>query len=75
MLRIKMFVVALLVVCFVELRAQASRWSEKQANDWYAKQGWITGSNFQPSTAINQLEMFQKETFDLATIDREFGWA
>jgi hypothetical protein len=75
MLRIKMFVIVLLVVCFAELQAQAPRWTEKQANDWYAKQGWITGSNFQPSTAINQLEMFQKETFDLATIDRELGWA
>jgi hypothetical protein len=75
MLKIKMFVVALLLVCSAELQAQAPRWTEKQANDWYAKQGWITGSNFQPSTAINQLEMFQKETFDLATIDRELGWA
>ncbi len=33
------------------------------------------GCNYQPSTAINQLEMFQKETFDIATIDRELGWA
>ncbi|HTL15727.1 MAG TPA: family 16 glycoside hydrolase, partial [Patescibacteria group bacterium] len=28
-----------------------------------------------PSTAINQLEMFQANTFDLATIDRELAWA
>jgi hypothetical protein len=60
---------------FSEGFTQAARWTEKQANDWYARQGWITGSNFQPSTAINQLEMFQKETFDLSTIDRELGWA
>ena len=31
--------------------------------------------NFQPSTAINQLEMFQAATFDPATIDKELGWA
>ncbi|WP_261387968.1 hypothetical protein [Chitinophaga pinensis] len=37
--------------------------------------GLAQGSNFQPSTAINQLEMFQPETFDTATINRELGWA
>ncbi|KXK23373.1 MAG: beta-1,4-xylanase [Bacteroidetes bacterium OLB12] len=73
--KLSMLVVAILVTSFSETAGQAPRWTEKQANDWYAKQGWITGSNFQPSTAINQLEMFQKETFDLATIDRELGWA
>lgn len=50
-------------------------WTEKQANDWYAQQPWLMGSNFVPSTAINQLEMWQAETFDTATIDRELGWA
>jgi hypothetical protein len=33
------------------------------------------GANFIPSTAINQLEMWQEETFDPETIDRELGWA
>jgi len=33
------------------------------------------GSNFLPSTAINQLEMWQADSFDPATIDRELGWA
>jgi hypothetical protein len=28
-----------------------------------------------PSTAINQLEMWQADTFDPQTIDRELGWA
>ena len=36
---------------------------------------WRYGANFIPSTAINQLEMWQAETFDPATIDRELGWA
>ena len=51
------------------------RWSKEQANDWYAKQPWLVGCNFIPSTAINQLEMWQDETFDPETIDRELGWA
>src|SRR5436309_9098984 len=51
------------------------RWSKEKANAWYAKQPWLVGCNFIPSTAINQLEMWQADTFDAATIDRELGWA
>ena len=51
------------------------RWSAEEANGWYAKQPWLAGCNFIPSTAINQLEMWQAESFDPATIDRELGWA
>ena len=36
---------------------------------------WSFGANFIPSTAINQLEMWQADTFDPETIDRELGWA
>lgn len=50
-------------------------WTKEQANDWYSKQPWLVGCNFIPSTAINELEMFQAETFDTATINRELGWA
>jgi hypothetical protein len=50
-------------------------WTKEQANEWYAKVGWLRGSDFIPSTAINQLEMWQAETFDTATINRELGWA
>jgi hypothetical protein len=55
--------------------APATPWTAKQANDWYARQPWLVGSNFIPSTAINELEMWQADTFDLPTIDRELGWA
>jgi hypothetical protein len=57
------------------LRAQEARWSEEQANDWYAHQPWLVGSNFLPSNAINELEMWQADTFDPTTIDRELGYA
>jgi hypothetical protein len=50
-------------------------WSEEQAHEWYQQWGWLRGANFLPSTAINQLEMWQAETFDSATINRELGWA
>ena len=51
------------------------QWSVEKATEWYNAHDWITGANFVPSTAINQLEMWQAETFDSATIDRELGWA
>jgi hypothetical protein len=54
---------------------QPGRWSAERANAWYDKQRWPVGANFLPSTAINQLEMWQAETFDPQAIDRELGWA
>ena len=53
----------------------APRWSVEQASKWYSKQGWIVGCNFTPSTAINQIEMWQEQDFDPETIDTELGWA
>ncbi len=52
-----------------------NRWSEAKANHWYENQGWLVGCNYIPSTAINQLEMWQHDTFDTFTIDRELSWA
>jgi hypothetical protein len=51
------------------------RWSAQKAMDWQAKGPWLCGSNFVPSSAINQLEMWQAQTFDAKTIDRELAWA
>ncbi|GHT55790.1 hypothetical protein FACS189446_7530 [Bacteroidia bacterium] len=50
-------------------------WTTEQANEWYKQWGWLRGCDFIPSTAINQLEMWQAETFDPETIDQELGWA
>ena len=51
------------------------RWTEERANAWYAQQPWPVGADFLPSTAINELEMWQADSYDAATIDRELGWA
>ncbi|MBS1527152.1 MAG: cellulase family glycosylhydrolase [Bacteroidetes bacterium] len=50
-------------------------WTATKANAWYAQYRWINGSDFIPSTAINQLEMWQADTFDPKTIDRELDYA
>ena len=52
-----------------------ARWTIEEAQSWYAGQPWLVGCNFIPSTAVNQLEMWQAETFDAETIERELGWA
>ncbi len=55
--------------------ATTTRWSAEKANTWYKKQPWLVGSNYIPANAINQLEMWQAETFDPKRIDLELGWA
>jgi hypothetical protein len=50
-------------------------WTREQSNEWYKQWGWLCGADFIPSSAINQLEMWQAETFDTATINRELGYA
>lgn len=56
-------------------QGNAQRWPEAKANAWYSQQPWLVGSNYIPMNAINQLEMWQAETFDPQQIDRELGWA
>ena len=51
------------------------RWSLQAVSAWYQQQPWITGANYLPSSAVNQLETFQAETFDPALNDREIGLA
>jgi hypothetical protein len=53
----------------------ATRWSRKKAWNWYEGQPWIVGCNFTPSTAGNQIELLQEESFDIKTIRRELSWA
>jgi hypothetical protein len=65
----------LFVLCHAVLAAPVQKWTEKQANEWYAKQPYLVGSNFNPASAINELEMWQAETFDPKRIDLELGWA
>ncbi|HEU4471588.1 MAG TPA: cellulase family glycosylhydrolase [Flavisolibacter sp.] len=53
----------------------AYRWPQSKAQDWFEKNGWLVGCNYAPSNAINQLEMWQEESFSPALIDKELGWA
>ena len=52
-----------------------NKWSQEKAKKWYEERDWLVGCNFLPSNSINQLEMFQLETFDEEINIRELSWA
>jgi len=67
--------IAVWILLAISALAQAEKWSEQKARDWYARQPWLVGSNYNPASAINQLEMWQADSFDPKRIDLELGWA
>jgi hypothetical protein len=73
--RIAFGFVAFLIVGSALRSLASEQWSIEQANSWYDSQPWLVGCNFAPNSAINQLEMWQADTFDPKAIDRELGWA
>jgi hypothetical protein len=52
----------------------ADRWSAQQAWHWLDGRK-VYGFNYNVRTAVNDIEQWQPATFDLKTIDQEFGWA
>ena len=74
-LRPMTILLGLLLAYMNSLSAETSRWTEEKARTWYEQQPWLVGSNYIPENAINQLEMWQAETFDPSQIDKELGWA
>lgn len=72
---VPVFCLALILSLSSNAQTQPQRWTAEAANAWYAKQPWLVGANYVPSDAINQLEMFQAETFNPELNDKELGWA
>lgn len=70
-----LFFLTFLHFTFAKTHSETNIWSNTQANSWYLNQKWPSGCNYQPATAINQIEMWQSETFDPTEIDKELGWA
>lgn len=66
----------LALLCVTAFVAQAqTKWTAQKANDWYKNQPFLVGANYNPASAVNELEMWQAETFDPQRIDTELGWA
>ncbi len=59
----------------IDAQTKSAVWSTQKANEWYKDKGWLRGCDFIPSTAINQLEMWQAASFDTVTINKELGFA
>ncbi len=51
------------------------RWSVTEINEWYNKQGWLVGCNYIPSNKVNQIDMWQAESYDPVIIDKELAMA
>jgi hypothetical protein len=51
------------------------QWTTTQAWEWHRAQGWLCGFNYLPRNAINWVEMWQKESFDICIIKQELEWA
>ncbi|MEN6456540.1 MAG: hypothetical protein ABFD10_19975, partial [Prolixibacteraceae bacterium] len=71
MKRIPLFLLAVVLIAAAcqsqkpkteEAEPVSKKWTTEQAQSWSAEHGWLRGSNFNPSTAINQLETWQAET-------------
>ena len=86
-MKFQLFCLSLFFLCAMQAPAQRNKkpptlplqsatvWSAEKAAAWYAEHKWLTGANYIPSNAINQLEMWQAASFDPAQIDKELGWA
>src|SRR5581483_8953324 len=78
--RVQRLSLALYLACTLAATALAKesghdRWSTEKAAIWYVHEPWLVGSNYIPADAINQLEMWQADTFDPKEIDKELSWA
>jgi len=76
----KLLLLILSLFCIQSLRAVEpleieGRWSKERINKWYAEQPWFVGCNYIPANAINQIEMWQKSTFDSEIIKKELDLA
>jgi hypothetical protein len=84
MKKVNFYVLVLCSLCLFSFNAiyaqrrgmnHSFRWSEEKAQQWYAQQPWMAGCDYIPASAINQIEMWSKDTFDAKQIDKELGWA
>ena len=77
---LKQLTLAVIILIFIQCQQTPKsvldfRWTEERAWQWHNKNGWMVGTNFNPSTSINQLEFWQEDTYDPETIERELEWS
>ena len=67
------YIFALLILFSQQLSAR-DIWTPDQAWAWFNAQKYIMGTEFTVSSAANQLEMWQAETFDAELIEKEISF-
>jgi hypothetical protein len=77
---LKQLTLAIIILIFIQCQQTPKsvldfRWTEERAWQWHNENGWMVGTNFNPSTSINQLEFWQEDTYDQETIERELEWS
>ena len=75
MYKIILLLILITLYSCVNEKQVGKRWSKEKAWNWYNQNDWLVGTNFNPSSSINQLEFWQADTFDPETIDRELKWS
>jgi hypothetical protein len=56
------YLLALLGLSVVRAHTPQPWWYNSTSNKWQTTGDWAVGGNFVPSSAVNQLEMWQSET-------------
>lgn len=51
------------------------RWSREKAAAWHRAHNWQMGANYVPSNAVNDVEMWRRDTFSPDLIRKELQWA
>jgi len=73
--RITLLVTATFLLFACSPLTARERWTPAEAQAWQQRTGWLVGCNYAPRYAINQLEMWQADTFNPQLIDQELAWA
>ncbi len=72
-MKIKSFIIGALSLVVASTSFARDVWTAEEANAWFAKQPYRAGVNYIPAYAINAIEIWQKETFDIKVIEKEFA--
>jgi hypothetical protein len=72
---VRLFSLIIFTLLVFSVAVSAQPWPEAKAREWYQHQPWLVGANYIPATAVNELEMWQADSFDPARIDQELAWA
>ena len=72
-MKIKSLIIGALSLVVASTTFARDVWTAEEANAWFDKQPYRAGVNYIPAYAINSIEIWQKETFNIEVIEKEFA--